>query len=263
MNNGVDSTGITTSNGMVSFARIDCYYNNGTCTTNLGQPPEVAQNQAHAYGEASLRERACQYTTDDDLFEHPQNCTYFENINRQEYAYRFNEYNPGDIARAYPYLTKRLIKTSTGQCFQYKPSGSYPEGSNDGPQSIRVYTYSNGTDNLTLRVARTDLAYDSTTYAFTGLNAPQNASASSVVCGPRCIWLYAVRQNGPMTNRGDDIFMCPITVSDVSNVENPAHVVPDNTARLAAASIALSGRYTNPNGSVERHWQQYQWYPLE
>lgn len=259
MNNGVDSTGVITTAGMVSFARIDCYYNNGSCTTDPGQPPEVAQNQAHAYGEASLRERAYPYSSDDDIFEAPQNCIYFANTNGQEYAYRYAEYNPDDRARAYPHLTKRLIKTSPGRCFQYQPSPSYTERSADGPNSVVVFPYSNGTIDRALRIARTNTAFDSTTYVYTGVQAPQNATA--VTCGPRCIYVYAARQDGVVTHRGNEIFMCPITVSHVTNVEHPAHVVPDETARLAAASIALSGRYTNPNGSHERHWQQYQWFP--
>ncbi|KAL9009177.1 MAG: hypothetical protein Q9173_005772 [Seirophora scorigena] len=239
------------------------YYNNGNCTTDADQPPEVAQNEAHAYGEASLRERACNYTTDEDIFKQPQNCTYFARTNGrefgEEFAFRYAEYNPGDRARAYPFLTKRLIKTSTGQCYQYKPGRGYFESSPDGPDSVSVWPYSNGTTNGLLRIARTNMAFDSTTYAYTGLQAPQNTSA--VTCGPRCIWLYAARQNGTVTRRGNDIFMCPITVSEVSDAQQPAHEVPDPTARLAAASIALSGRYTNPNGNDEKHWQQFQWFP--
>ncbi|KAL9599152.1 MAG: hypothetical protein Q9219_004019 [cf. Caloplaca sp. 3 TL-2023] len=263
MDNGVDSTGITLSNGQVSFAKIACYYDHGSCLTDPAQPPEVAQNEAHAYGEASLREKSCSYNTDDDIYESPQNCTYFERPDGQEFAYRYSEYNTGDRAGAFPYLTKRLIKASTGQCFRYQPRQFYLEESRDGPESIRVYPYFNGTFNGTLRVASADTHFDSTTYAYMGFSAPQNASASDVTCGPRCIRLYAVRQNGNVTDRGADIFMCPITVSEVSNIEDPAHVVPDDTARLAAASIALSGRYTFPNDSdVIRQWQQYQWYPF-
>lgn len=260
MDNGVDSTGVTTAPGRVSFAKIDCYYNNGRCTTDPDQPPEVAQNVAHSYGAASLRERACPYTTDHDILQAPQNCTYFANRNEQEFAYRYAEYNTHDRARAYPHLTKRLIKTFPGQCYQYKTGREYQEESPDGPLSIQVWSYSNETTDGLLRVARTDTAFDSTTYAYTGIEAPQNASAVS--CGPRCIWLYAIRQAGVVTHRGHDVFMCPITVSDVSNAQSPAHIVPDHTARLAAASIALTGRYTNPNGSAERHWQQYQWFPF-
>ncbi|KAL9003632.1 MAG: hypothetical protein Q9188_003509 [Gyalolechia gomerana] len=258
MDGGVDSTGITTSRGMVTFARIDCYYNKGTCTTD--QPPEVAQNEAHAYGEASLRERSCSYVADDDIFKSSQGCTYFARKDGQEYAYRYREYNPHDQGRAYPYLTKRLIKASTGQCSQFKANTPYPDQSPDGPESIFVFPYRNGTEDRRLRIARTDAAFDSTTYTFTGTHAPQAASAPAVVCGPRCIWLYAIRNWGPVTKRERAIFVCPITVSDVSDVEDQAHIVPNDTARLAAASIALSGRYTNP-GKDGKHWEQYQWYP--
>ncbi|KAL8938623.1 MAG: hypothetical protein Q9216_003799 [Gyalolechia sp. 2 TL-2023] len=260
METGVNSTGVTTSRGNVSFAKIDCYYNSGNCTTAPDQPPEVAQNEAHAYGEASLRERRCPYETDDDIFKSREDCTYFTRGDSQEYAYRYMEYNPDDRARAYPHPTERLIKTSTGQCSQYKPNASHPVGSPDGPASILVFPYSDGREDTALRIARTDSAFDSTTYAFTGIHPPQAASASTVVCGPRCIWVYAIRHHGPVTERDDEIFKCPITVSNVSNVDDMAHVVPHNTARLAAASIALSGRYTNPD-SDEKEWQQYQWYP--
>lgn len=261
MDGGTDSTGITMSRGNVSFPKLDCFYANGTCTTDPDQPPEVAQNEAHSYGEANFRERSCQYQTDDDIFDAPQNCTYFARMDNQEFAYRYVEYNPTDRGRAFPYLTKRLIKTRTGQCSQYKTKQSYLEASPDGPQSIRVFPYSNGTDQ-TIRIAVTDLSFDATTYAFTGTEAPQNASASSVVCGPRCIVLYALRQGGPVTNRPEEVFTCPISVSTVSNSMRSFQDVPDDTARLAAASIALTGRYTNPNGSDEKHWQQYQWYPF-
>lgn len=54
-----------------------------------------------------------------------------------------------------------------------------------------------------------------------------------------------------------DVFKCPISVSNVTSVGDPAHVVPDNTARMAAVSIALSGRYTNPTKYPVKHWQQY------
>ncbi|KAL8752357.1 MAG: hypothetical protein Q9199_005797 [Rusavskia elegans] len=73
--------------------------------------------------------------------------------------------------------------------------------------------------------------------------------------------VYTIRWNGTVTDRGTDVLKCPISVSNVTNVGDPAHVVPDNTARMAAASIALSGRYTNPNKDPVKHWQQFQLYP--
>lgn len=38
MVNGVDFRGITTSRGNVSVSKLDCYYNNGTCTTDSDDP---------------------------------------------------------------------------------------------------------------------------------------------------------------------------------------------------------------------------------
>ncbi|KAL8895531.1 MAG: hypothetical protein Q9207_008134, partial [Kuettlingeria erythrocarpa] len=185
--NGVDLTGVTTAPGMVSLAKIDCYYNNGRCITDPDQPPEVAQNVAHSYGAASLRERACPYTTDDDILRAPQNCTCFANKDGQGFAYRYNEYNPHDRARAYPHLTERLVRTFPGQCFQYKTGGEYQEESPDGTLSIQVWSYSNETTDGLLRAARTDTVFDSTTYAYTGVEAPQNASALSFIAGAHCV----------------------------------------------------------------------------
>ncbi|KAL9605846.1 MAG: hypothetical protein Q9179_000956 [Wetmoreana sp. 5 TL-2023] len=260
MDNGVGSRGITTSKGNVSVPRVDCYYNNGTCSTDPTQPPEIAQNEAHSYGEITRGLIPCRYATDDDIFNGRQDCQYFVNENGQEFAHRFLEYNPKDLTRSYPYLTKRLIKASSGKCYSYTTETFYEIASSDGPQSFRVWPYSNKTDNGTLAIPRPDTAFDSTTYVYTGVNAPQNASA--IACGPRCIRIYAIRFNGPVTNRPSKVFMCPITVSNVTNVGDPAHVVPDDTARIAAASIALTGRYTHPNGSKVEHWEQYQLYPF-
>ncbi|KAL8946047.1 MAG: hypothetical protein Q9222_007506, partial [Ikaeria aurantiellina] len=260
--NGFNSSGITTSRDFVSVPRVDCYYNNGTCTTDPTAPPEIAQNEAHSYGEITPGDSPCWYSTDDDIYDSPQDCSYFRRRGDPEYAYRFNEYNGNDRSRAYPFLTKRLIKTSSGQCYQYSARTDGTRDSPDGPESMIAYAYSNETTNGTLVVPRPDTAFDSTTYVYTGVWAPQNASA--VACGPRCIWVYALRNSGPVTNfRPIDVFMCPITVSDVTNIGDPAHVVPDDTARMAAASIALSGRYTNPDDAHpdQKHWQQYQLYP--
>ncbi|KAI4240907.1 MAG: hypothetical protein LQ352_007541, partial [Teloschistes flavicans] len=264
MDNGHNSQAITTSRGIVSVPLVDCYYNNGTCTTNSTEPPEIAQNEAHSYGEITPGQRPCLYTTDDDIFSARQNCQYFSNRDQQEFAYRFMEYNPNyDNAHAYPYLTKRLIKASAGACYQYTTGTSWDIASHDGPRSVRVWPYTNGTYNGTISIPIPDTANDSTTYAYLGDLTPQDAIEQA--CGPRCIYLYAVRFGGPVTNRSEAVFQCSITISNVTNDMDPAHVVPDNTARMAAASIALTGRYTEPNpngnGTAEQRWQQYRLYP--
>lgn len=66
MANGVDSTIITTSSGMVSVPRIDCYYNDGVYTTDPDQSAEIAQNEAHAYRELTQGLEGCPYTTNED-----------------------------------------------------------------------------------------------------------------------------------------------------------------------------------------------------
>ncbi|KAI4258214.1 MAG: hypothetical protein L6R42_005229 [Xanthoria sp. 1 TBL-2021] len=239
MDTGVDSKTITTSRGMVSVQQVGCYYKRGTCTTDPDQPPEIAQNEAQAYGELTQGLESCPYATDEDIFDASQDCQYFYSNRSQEFAYRSAEYNPQDRRRPYPYQTKHLIKVSPGPCYQSSPKGDdvYYAPSNDGPASKVVLRFSSRTDDELVSAARSDTAYDSRTYAYTGDRAPQNAS--TVACGPRCIWVNAIRWNGTVTNRGTDVFKSPISVSNVTNVGDPAHVVLDNTARMAAASIAL------------------------
>lgn len=101
-------------------------------------------------------------------------------------------------------------------------------------------------------------AYDATTYVYNGTLAPQDATAQS--CGDRCISLYAFRSSGTVTKRPNTFFRCDVTVSEVTNAQEDAHKLSADSARLAASSIALSGRYTHENGQME--WQQYQLYPF-
>lgn len=262
MDKGQDSQSITTSTDNVMVPLLNCYYNNGTCTTGDNEPPEIAQNEAHSYGEITPGQNACLYTTNDDIFNTRQDCDYFINRNQHEFAYRFMEYNPDDGGRSYPYLTHRLIKASAGKCYQYTTGTPHNIASHNGPRSIRVWPYKNGTYNETIAIPISDTAFDSTTYAYLGDLEPQNAPLQR--CGPRCIKLYAFRSGGPVTNRDEAVFQCPITISDVTNSTNQAHDVPNDVARMAAASIALTGRYTNLPGDApgQKHWQQFQLYPL-
>ena len=260
MDGGTDSTTITTRNGMVNVSKIDCYYAENICGNRPGAPPEITQNQAHTYGELTRGFRRCPYSSDQDIYDSPQNCDYFYNNATQEFAYRYAEYNPHDRARAYPYLTDRIVRASAGNCYQYGFDSSYFIDSNDGKQETFVFLYSNETFNGSIAIPRPVTAFDSSTYVYNGILAPQNATVQS--CGPRCIQLYVFRSLGPITKRNDTFFQCSVTVTNVSNADQDAHKLPDDNARLAAASIALSGRYTNPNGSTTKNWQQYQLYPF-
>ena len=254
MDSGTDSNGITTSKGMVNATKLDCYYDNGICST----APETAQSQAHAFGEITRAQRSCPYSSDDDIKSGPQNCSHFYSRDSLEFAVRYLDYNPRDSSHSHPFLTKRIVKAFPGECYRYDVGPIDTANGPDGIQEIWVVHFNNETYNGSLPVPKPSAAFDSTTYVYNGSLKPQEAIAQ--VCGPRCLWIYAFQSYSPITGRPNTMFQCPINVTDVSNVNNSAHVLPNDNARLAAASIALSGRYTNPNGP-EKEWQQYQLYP--
>lgn len=263
MDTGTDSHGIVTKAGNVSVANLDCYYHDGICVTGPNAALDVAQDLAHTYGENIRARLSCPYTIDSDIQGAPQECYYFTKTNNREFALRYAEYNPEDSRRAYPFFTDRVVKASAGECFQYDidKSSSWKIDSNDGIQDVQVLKYYNSTFNGTISIPIADEAFDSTTYIYNGALPPQNATTEA--CGARCVWLYARRTGGPTSNRTMLLFQCPISISDVSNVSqhDAFQVLPDLNARLAAASIALTGRYTNPNRSVEKDWTQYRLYP--
>lgn len=224
---------------------------------------DVAQDLAHRYGENIRARHSCSYTVDSDIQGAPQECYYFENKNGQEFALRYAEYNPDDSARAYPFSTDRVVKASAEECFQYNINveSSQKIDSSDGKQDVFLMDYYNSTFNGTISVPTCDTANDSTTYIYNGDLPPQNATVQG--CGARCLWLYALQNTGPLTKKPLTLVQCSINISEASNM-TPDHdwqILPDLNARLAAASIALTGRYTYPNGSVKKYWQQYRLYP--
>ncbi|KAL8831014.1 MAG: hypothetical protein Q9191_001110 [Dirinaria sp. TL-2023a] len=261
MDGGTDSANIITSTGMVNVPLLNCYYDNGLCATRPKAPAEIVQNVAHSYGEITRGQLRCPYTRDIDIRAAPQNCTYFYNTADPEFAFRYSEYNPKDDARAYPYLTGRIIKTSASDCYQYEMTNSsfHKIDSPDGLQDTWVLPFHNETYNGSIPIPRSNAAFDSTTYVYNETSVPQNLTMSS--CGPRCISLYAFRSYGTATKRPSVMFKCSVMVGEVSNAVNDTQQLPDMNARLAAASIALTGRYTNPYKSNIPDWQQYQLYP--
>ena len=258
MDRGTDSSGIITHSGTSEVASLECYSNGNSCP----KEPETPQSIAHAYGEVTQSYKSCAYGTDDDIKKANQSCTYFQRNDALEYAYRFREYNPADSTRTYPFLSDRIVKASPGRCYQFNIDANsvYPIDGTDGIAGTFVYPFHNETYNSSLAIPKADAAFDATSYVWNGTSPPQNDTEQS--CGPRCVWLYAFQSIGVITHRPDLVFQCPITVEDVSGVSESDTVrnISDEIARLAAASIALSGRYTNPDGPT-RVWQQYQLYP--
>ena len=253
MDQGTDSSGTILNSGTSRIAKLDCYTNGDSCPS----APETPQGIAHAYGQVTQSYQKCAYSTEEDIKKANQSCSYFERNDGQEYAYRFREYNPEDTSRTYPYLTTRIIKASPGSCYQFNIDADtvHPINGSDGTLGVFVYPFHNETYNGSLPIPRGDAAFDATSYVWNGTSPPKNDTEN--VCGPRCVWLYAFQSIGIITKRPDLMFKCPITVGVVSDVLLPTQNVTDETARLAAASIALSGRYTNPDGPTQV-WQQYQ-----
>ena len=250
MDGGTDSNGtFNRPNGSVNVTNLECYRLGPDCPT----APETPQSLAHAFGEITFSQNECPYSTDGDIQNSPQRCFYFRRNDNQELAYRYVEYNLQDTTYAYPYLTDRIIKSSVGHCYQYNVSDDKLQG------QIRMLTFNNATYSGILPIPYPDAGDDATTFVYNGTLAPQNTTVEA--CGPRCVRLYAYRGVGAQTNRTRAMFQCPITVGLVSNATQNAHNVSDAIARLAAASIALTGRYSDAGLGTPKIWRQYQLFP--
>ncbi|KAI4126464.1 MAG: hypothetical protein LQ347_004963 [Umbilicaria vellea] len=258
MDGGTNTTGIYTGDGIVNAAKLDCYYEREGCPV----APGMQLTTAHNYGELIQGQRCCRYQDDSDIHNGSQTCPYFCHDNGQEFAHRYVEYNPHDEAQAYPYLTNRTVRASTGQCYQYDvdwPNSLLVSGT-DGKDDVQVFAFTNGTFTGHLPIPRSQGEYNSTTYVYNGSALPRDDTETA--CGPRCLWIYVLRLGIPKNNSllPAVIFSCPITVSEVHNATWKWQFLLDSEARLAAASIALTGRYTSPEGRGIV-WQQYQLYP--
>lgn len=254
MDSGRDSSGIYTTSGNVSAARLDCFYEGKRCPVVDGSP----MTTAHTYGELLRDQECCPYTNDADIKNANQSCPYFCNPNIREFAYRFSEYNPTDLALAYPYATYRNIRASADQCYKYKVDfGKSPvvDGP-DGNKDVQDFTFGNESYTAHLPIPKSDGALDGTTYVYNGSLVPQNATEQA--CGPRCIIIYAYRIPSRDSFHQTTITSCHITISEVYNATEDWHHVPDDIARLAAASIGLTGRPTMSKGNIV--WPQYQLY---
>lgn len=202
--------------------------------------------RAHSLGQITLEQHNCSYANDAETHNAPQSCFYFSNTTNEEFAYCFLEYNPDDNEKIYPFHTNRIIKASTGTCYQYHLK---KDTSNEGPPVFHIY---NETYKSTLTVPGPYLANDSSTFIYNGTKIPEKGNVED--CGSRCLWMYAFRQQGPKRKDKDVIYGCPITVSEVQNASQNYHRILDQVARDAAASIAMDTR------SRGEHWEQYQLY---
>ena len=253
MDMGSGSAGTYAVNGTILAPRLDCFARNNACDTTVVAP----QTTAHSFGALTQGQTCCTYNITADIFSATQSCPYFCSADRREFAYRFNEYNPLDTTFIYPYLTNRLIKSKVEACYKYdinwskSPIIDSPDGDND----TQFFFYNNSTYSSKIAIPRSVGAFNSTTYVYDGVNIPQ--FATRVARGPRCLTIYVLRLGRPFPA---NIFSCDISVTNVTNTTAPWQEYPDGMARLAVASIALTGRMRHFKG-VGLSWQQYQLYP--
>ena len=268
---GTDWNSTFTTPGGVTVSNLSCYFHSdpGHSTPSCDPHEGTKQGIAHAFGELAQESRCKSYDKISEVLESRENVRYFcrRDAGRQEFTYRFSEYNPEDRQRAYPYFTNRTISVSSGQCYVYDQTHSEPAKDTNGLDGARNKFFTNGTYSGNITVPNQSAGLDATTYIYRGTDPPANETAWS--CGPRCIWMWAFKEAlsfppaDPREPPVPQFFQCPITVSAVANAPaddaaDPRHV-PDDVARTAAAAIALEGRSawaTGPN-----LWTQFRYYP--
>ena len=257
MDLGTGSADTYTVPGTISAPRLDCFITDNHCDITLVAPLTTA----HSYGEVTYGESCCPYNTTADIFSANQSCPFFCSADNQEFAYRFNEYDPLDKTSAYPHLTNRLIRSNVEKCYEYDVDWSKSPliDSPDGKQDTQVFSFHNKTYSAQIPIPRSASEYNSTTYVYNGTKIPQLTQL--VGCGPRCLTIYALRLSHPANGKlPANIYGCNISITDVTNTTAPWQEYSDDMARLAIASVALTGRSFNPAGPGTS-WQQYQLYP--
>ena len=257
IDDGTNYNDTFTNQGTVHTSNLTCYVDffngNPDCTSD---DDGTSLTLAHAYGDLIRSTPCCNYENISDVLASQKDCSYYcrRDANNQQFAYRFNEYNPNDMSRSYPHFTNRIITASSGKCLNYSQDGDPQGGLPDGQLLFRYYndTYKG---NITIPAA---LGYsDSTTYIYRGVKVPRDAEFQR--CSPedlRCMNVWAHRARGH--NEPRQFYQCPITISNVANATTDIHDLSDDMARLAATSIALTGR-KNDDGT----WHQYQLYTFE
>ncbi|KAL9000503.1 MAG: hypothetical protein Q9169_000796 [Polycauliona sp. 2 TL-2023] len=256
MVDGKNFNEIYTKTGLANASFLKCYDGGESysCPSDA-----TAHSRAHLYGDKIQGTPFGLYKTINDVVDSKDEYAYYtlENAADPEFAYRFNEYNPADLDRKYPLFTNRTITASSGECLVFEMNSTHHVNDVDGQGPGTTFTYKNHTAMEEITTPQASLGGRATTYIFKGPGAPQITDDR---CGPRCIWLWAYKSKAQVDDQGPwTFYKCPITVSEVRNAWNHSQIVPDEVASIAAASIALQGRWS---GSVENpNFRQYQFYP--
>lgn len=255
VDDGTDYRGTYIKDGIVNASYLSCYQSPGLdCEEFIA----TGHALAHAYGEYGSPFACGEYTELAEVLNSTLDYTYYRRLTpqKQEFAYRFNEYNPTDEKFSYPHFTNRIITAWSGACLSYNVTGKVQVPGISGDGQGQNMSYGNGTFNGSIPIPDSALGLSSTTYIYRDTKPPE-ANGPATACGDRCVMMWASR-NPSALNGSTTLFQCPINVSPVSNAMQDAHQVPDSVARIAAASIALQGRWSSNNGDYD--YTQYQFY---
>ena len=256
MEDGKNYSDIYLTNGTLNASNLTSYFNG-----NISLGAEESQAVAHTYGEVAQGGGDCeQYEDVAQVYKSSNDPPYFcrRTPGKQEFAYRLKEYNYDDSERMYPSFTNRVITASSGVCFEYTELNHTLGPDLHNNMAANNYTFFNSTYNSSISIPTSSDGWTATTYIYRGTKPPHLATVNS--CGDRCMWIWAHRTSVPEEDTST-FYQCPITVSEVSNAMTDLQDVPNSVARIAAASIALQGRWTGP---VENKiWTQYQFYAVQ
>ncbi|KAL8730350.1 MAG: hypothetical protein Q9166_004115 [cf. Caloplaca sp. 2 TL-2023] len=257
VDDGTDYNDTYITQGKVDVPDLSCFhlqYGDRNCPDNT----VPIQTQAHAYGELNLAAEYGTYHDIADILKSKHDYRYFwQPIPfRRQFAYRFKEFNPTDGQKVYPYFTDRIITAESLNCQTYSDVV-------EDDKNPRTISFKNGTVNGTITIPQAYLGREGTTYSYQGFHDPFLAGSPSVVCGLRCIYMWAYK-NPSGTPEPPALYRCPVNISEVINADSkvPQHSVPDNIAKMAAASIALQGRWAGDlkKPEAEHDFKQYQFY---
>ena len=157
---------------VANASNLTCYFDSFNSVGVYGRDI-TSRALAHAQGEMALCSCCGAYKYISDILKSTHDYGYYcrKNGHQQEFAYRFNEYNPEDKQRVYPRFTQRIIIVSSGKCFNYSIVGG-PQNERDGNL---FYEYTNGTFSGNFTIPGQIKAFNSTTYVYRGINTPQEA----------------------------------------------------------------------------------------
>lgn len=252
VDDGTDYQDTFSINGIVNASNLTCYkHPTLDCNTAIA----TGHALAHAYGEYGSNLEYGSYTELTEVLNSSINYNYYRRLplDKQEFAYRFNEYNFNDKQKSYPHFTNRTITIWSNACSSYNVTNSQRVPAINGDGQGEKLSFENKTFKGSISIPDSALGQLSTTYIYQGPKRPEDNSPEAA-CGDRCIMIWAYKNFESLNG----LVACQIHVSAVSNAIQDEHHVPDGVARIAAASIALQGRYWIKDSTPD--YTQFQFY---